>query len=347
MAITSVGYDGSINESQWAIMAPRIGLPYWFADTDALAMSIVQDAVLTVELNSGQFGGVGVMDTADSKERVTFEPIASGTRYDLIVAQRNWQGKGGTTKLEVIKGGSKKAIPKFSRAPGQLDDHLIGLVELKAGQTKPVSITDLRGFGVNARVQILDPLAMEGYKNWPGLQAQLGREEYTLQIDRTWVRTGLISAINPAYRFMLTKELNVKDSGLQGQLHGGGWSVSGDNTMGLKVLSTGQIQVTKPGTYTISVNVADYFSNNLPKKQRDKIVPGVVKFALLGVWASPSYDIPIGSDTGEGARYGWEYAFSWTGLLTAGQKIGIGIAQNNRKNHARKFRIQTRFEMVG
>ena len=346
MPITSVGYDGSINETQWSIMAPRLSMPYWVADMDTLAATIIKDAYSTVELSPGPFGGVGVMDTLDAPERVTFEPVASGDRYDLIVATRDWQGVGGSTSLRVIKGGTKKAVPNFSRAPGVYDDQLLHLVHLQAGRTTPVAIYDLRGFGLNSRVQINDAMALEGYKNWPGMQAQLGREEYTLQVDRTWVRTGLIAATSPAYRLQLVKELNVKDSGLGGQLHGGGWSVGGDNTMGMKVLSSGEIQVTKPGTYTISVNVSDYFSNNLPKAQRDKIVPGVVKFALLGVWASPSYDIPIGSDTGEGARYGWEYAFSWTGVLSEGQKIGIGIAQNNRKNHSRKFRIQTRVEMV-
>ena len=346
MPITSTGYDGSISETEWAIMAPRLGMPYWVADTDTLAATIIKDKDRTIELSPGPFGGVGVMDTLTAPEQISFEPVASGDRYDLVVANRNWEGQGGVTSFRVIKGGTKKAVPAFTRSPGALDDQLLHLVHLQAGRTTPVAVYDLRGFGLNSRVQILDAMALEGYKNWPGMQAQLGREEYTLQVDRTWVRTGLISAASPAYRMTLVKELTVKDSGLQGQLHGGGWAVSGDNTMGLKVLSTGEIQVTKPGTYTVSVNVSDYFSNNLPKAQRDKIVPGVVKFALLGVWASPSYDIPIGSDTGEGARYGWEYAFAWTGVLTAGTKLGIGIAQNNRKNHSRKFRLQTRIEMV-
>lgn len=348
MAITSVGYDGQISETEWARMAPRLSLPYWVADVDSLNATIDKDKTLTVDLAPGPFGGVGIMDTSDATESVVFDNVPSGNRYDLIVARRNWQGKGGVTSFEVIKGGSSKRVPAgFNRNEGALDDQLLWLVHLQAGRTTPVALYDLRGFGLNSRVQVLDPMALEGYKNWPGLQAQLGREEYTLQVDRTWVRTGLISAVSPAYRLELVKSLVVKDSGKQGQLHGGGWAVSGDNTMGMKILSTGEIQATKPGIYTISVNVADYYSNSLPKAQRDKIVPGVVKFALRGVWASPSYDIPIGSDTGEGARYGWEYAFSWTGLVTAGQKLGIGIAQNNRKNHSRKFRIQTRIEMVG
>lgn len=342
MAITSVGYDGSVNETGWAIMAPRISMPYWVADMDSLKMTVDKDKVLTVDIAPGQFGAGGVMDVSDATESVVFDPIPSGNRYDLIVAQRNWQGGGGVTSFKVIKGGTSRKIPGFARNPGVLDDQLLGLAHIQAGRTTPVSVTDLRGFGLNSRVQLLDALGLEGYKNHPGIQAQIGREEYVLQVDRTWVRTGLISAVTPAYRLYLQKaKVTLKDSPTQGQNTGPGWSVSGDNTMGIEILSDGYMRITKAGTYTISVNVADYFSNHLSSTQKKNVSPGVVKFALLGVWASPSYDIPIGN-----ARYGWEYAFSWTGVLTAGQKVGIGIAQNADNNKKRSFRIQARVEMV-
>ena len=205
MAITSVGYDGSINETQWAIMAPRMSMPYWVEDVDALKATILKDKDRTISLNPGRFGGQGVMDQSTAVEEIAFAPVASGNRYDLVVARRNWQGDGGTTTLEAIEGSTTKKIPSFNRGPGLLDDQLLYLVHLQAGRTTPVSVIDLRGFGLNSRVQLFDPLALEGYNNWPGLQAQIGREEYTLQVDRTWVRTGLISAVSPAYRLRLRK----------------------------------------------------------------------------------------------------------------------------------------------
>src|SRR5699024_12348293 len=94
--------------------------------------------------------------------------VSSGNRYDLIVARRDWQGEGGVTKFEPVKGGTTKKVPAFNRAPGILDDHLLYLVHLQAGRSTPVAIYDLRGFGLNSRVQIHDAMALEGYKNWPG-----------------------------------------------------------------------------------------------------------------------------------------------------------------------------------
>src|SRR5699024_11921313 len=123
MAITSVGYDGSINEEQWAIMAPRIGMPYWVADTDSLAATIVKDADRTVRLAGGQFGGLGVMDTSDCSEDGSFEPVSSGDRYDLIVARRDWPGAGGAPKLEPGRGGRTKKDAAVDRASRVVDDH--------------------------------------------------------------------------------------------------------------------------------------------------------------------------------------------------------------------------------
>src|SRR5699024_12518233 len=104
----------------------------------------------------GQFGGLGVMDTSDSSEDISFEPVSSGNRYDLIGARRDWQGEGGVTKFEPGKGGTTKKVPAFNRAPGILADHLLYLVHLQAGRSTLDGIFDLLSFGPNSRVQILD-----------------------------------------------------------------------------------------------------------------------------------------------------------------------------------------------
>jgi len=332
MAITSVGYDGSINEEQWAIMAPRIGMPYWVADTDSLAATIVKDADRTVRLAGGQFGGLGVMDTSDSSEDISFEPVSSGNRYDLIVARRDWQGEGGVTKFEPVKGGTTKKVPAFNRAPGILDDHLLYLVHLQAGRSTPVAIYDLRGFGLNSRVQILDAMALEGYKNWPGLQAQLGREEYTLQVDRTWVRTGLISAVSPAYRLRLKKSKRCKyGGGLQSV--GPGWSVSGDNTMGIKVLASGKIQITKPGIYSFSTNVWNYGS--------EKHSEGSYRFRMAGLWVQPTFESHRNAGTN-----GWEESLDWTGTLNVGDTIDFQFAQYHKSKGSLVMKFEIQIEMI-
>lgn len=332
MPITSVGYDGSINETQWSIMAPRLSMPYWVADMDTLAATIIKDADRTVELSPGPFGGVGVMDTLDAPERVTFEPVASGDRYDLIVATRDWQGVGGSTSLRVIKGGTKKAVPNFSRAPGTYDDQLLHLVRLQAGRTAPVAIYDLRGFGLNSRVQINDAMALEGYKNWPGMQAQLGREEYTLQVDRTWVRTGLISAVSPAYRLRLRKSKKISYGGGLKSV-GPGWSVSGDNTMGLKVLSNGKVRVTKAGIYSFSTNVFNYGT--------EKHSEGTYRFRIDGLWVKPTFESHRNTGTN-----GWEQSLDWTGVLNVGDTFDFQFAQYHKSKGALTMQFEIQIEMI-
>lgn len=332
MAITSVGYDGQINETEWALMAPRLNLPYWVAEMDALAPTINTKRDRAVDLAPGQFGGPGVMDTSSAVETMQFDSVESGDRYDMIVARRNWQGTGGKTTLEVIKGGTVRQLPPFNRNPGVLDDQLIALVHLRAGQTRPVSVTDLRGLGTSGRAIVFDPLAMEGYRNWPGFQCQIGREEYTLQPNRTWVRTGLISATTPAYRLRLLKTKTQKyGGGLQNI--GAGWKTSGDNTMGVQVLSDGRIKITKAGIYSFSVNVYNYDGKKKPA--------GTYKFRMDGLWVKPTFESHRNAGTN-----GWEESLDWTGTLTEGNVIQFQFAHYlaDRKSTSMTFEIQ--IEMV-
>src|SRR5699024_1071444 len=333
MAITSVGYDGSINETQWAIMAPRMSMPYWVEDVDALKATILKDKDRTISLNPGRFGGQGVMDQSTAVEEIAFAPVASGNRYDLVVARRNWQGDGGTTTLEAIEGSTTKKIPSFNRGPGLLDDQLLYLVHLQAGRTTPVSVIDLRGFGLNSRVQLFDPLALEGYNNWPGLQAQIGREEYTLQVDRTWVRTGLISAVSPAYRLRLRKSKKISYGGGLKSV-GPGWSVSGDNTMGLKVLSNGKVRVTKAGIYSFSTNVFNYGT--------EKHSEGTYRFRIDGLWVMPTYESHRNTGTN-----GWEQSLDWTGVLNVGDTFDFQFAQYHKSKGALTMQFEIQIEMIG
>ena len=334
MAITSVGYDGSIDETRWAIMAPRLSMPYWVEDVDALKATILKDRDRTISLTSGRFGGQGVMDESSEVEEISFEPVPSGNRYDLVVAQRNWQGEGGVTSFEVIKGGATKKIPGFNRGPGYLDDHLLYLVHLQAGRTTPVSVIDLRGFGLNSRVQINDPLALEGYKNWPGMEAQLGREVYAHQVDRTWVRTGLISAVSPTYRLRVTRKHKMPSTNTAVTVKGG-WRTAGDNTMGIKVQSNGMLKIQKAGLYNISYAIRRY---NSPIKVSD----ASVTLAIGGVWVHPMFEEHRNSNW-----QGVESTMFWSGILNAGDVIDPRAGQWNAKKQKLEYTVEMEIEMVG
>ena len=333
MAITTVGYDGSINETQWAIMAPRLSMPYWVADLNALKHTVVTTKDRTIRLGPGQFGGVGVMDTSSASEDVSFEAVSSGRRWDLVVARRNWQGTGGLTSFAVVKGGETRALPAFHRSPGVLDDQLLYLVEIEAGRTIPRTVVDLRGFGLNSRVQIMDVLALDGYKNWPGIQAQLGREEYTLQVDRSWVRTGLIAATSPAYRLRLVRNKTLLE-GEGMRAIGAGWSVSGDNTMGIQIQRDGRLKFTKAGQYSITGNMwADTRWDN---------EPGSMKFAMTGLWVKPDFEVHKNAWPS-----GVNQMFSWAGTITDGDIVDFQAAHYNKAGRKMTFNFEIQIEMMG
>ena len=334
MAITSYGYDGSIGESVWARMAPRVGTPYWVTDPTHLAMTKNASVDRGVDISPGEFGGAGVFDTSDEKVTVSFDPVSKGWRYDLIVARRNWQGVGGKTTFEVIKGGSTRRVPQFNRNPGVLDDQLLALVPIQAGRSQVDGIIDLRGFAMNSACIVRDPLAMEGYNNWPGMVVHVGREIYTLQPDRTWVRTGLIQATTPAYRLRLTSRRSYSQSGGWENAGQRGWSLSGDNSAGIEVLPSGTIKFTKPGQYAITTNFYDYTDSR-------RIAAGSVRARLDGLWVKPTLETHINGING------YESALEWVGTIVANQKVNVMVNHHNSRNKARPMSVEVMIEMVG
>lgn len=332
MAITSYGYDGSIGEAIWARMAPRLSLPYWVATADDLALKVNTSRDRAIDIAPGEFGGAGVLDISNATETLTFDTVTSGWRYDLIVARRNWQGVGGRTEFVVIKGGSTRRLPSFNRSPGAIDDQLIALVPLQAGRARVDGIIDLRGFGATGNILATDALAMEGYNNWPGLQIQVGRELYTCQTDRSWVRTGLISALNPAYRLrLIARKTLVEGEGMRGL--GAGWSVSGDNTMGIRVLPDGRLRFTKVGQYTINGNM---WSDTQYANEA-----GSLKFSMTGLWVKPDFeyhknDYPSGVNA----------LFNWHGTVNAGDVIDFQATHYNRRGRRMTFNFEINIEMV-
>lgn len=151
MAIVSIGYDGTVDETQWAQMVSKVGASEYGVDKAGdFAVSIIAgDRAIAV--SPGTAWGMGVMDTSDSSVNLLLDPVATGSRWDLIVLRRDWTPPGGTTVIAVVKGGSTKQIPngRNSGTPGVLDDQPIALVRLLAGSTAVQEIIDLRVWGRN------------------------------------------------------------------------------------------------------------------------------------------------------------------------------------------------------
>lgn len=144
MAITSVGYDGTVDEKQFEkIMGYSTYSKYGVHASGAFAASNVAGQVLQVQIAAGTAWTSGVVDTMDTPDTVQLEPT-SGTRWDLIVLRRNYQPPGGTTTLAVVKGGASMVLPVRENNPGVLDDQPLWLVKVESGKSVPSQYVDLR-----------------------------------------------------------------------------------------------------------------------------------------------------------------------------------------------------------
>lgn len=339
MAITSYGFAGTIEEAAWARMAPRLGVPYWVKDTESLVATIDTTRDRAITLSPGEFGGVGIFNVSDAVEKLQFDYLATGSRYDLVVARRNWQGTSGTTTFQIIKGGSSLVLPTYNRNPGVVDDHPLYLVEIRAGQTKPAAIYDLRGFGANGKVIVKNKLAMDYYSDYPGLELQWEREIWTVRGSRTWMRTGL----EPHTTFGQDEYFVRFNTGLKSWPYGGGlpelrhnWSRNkGENAMGAEALTGGRVRINMSGVYAINLNVYDYSENN-PKR-----FFGSVRMGL----STP--DLPRVEAHRHDKNSGFEAFIGTTQLLKQGTILKAYFSQYNTLNRSMKYQVELGLHMIG
>lgn len=145
MAIQSAGYDGTVDERQFADLASFLGADYAVKDANDLKVTAVVGLDRTVRVAVGTGYGHGVRDVSDSTVDIQLGTIASGSRWDLIAARRNWQPPGGATTFVAVAGTSAQEIPAGRLAtPGVQDDQPLALVQVTAGQTTPTAVLDLR-----------------------------------------------------------------------------------------------------------------------------------------------------------------------------------------------------------
>jgi len=145
MAIQSIGYDGSVNESQVSKWTQYLGRRAGVASSSAWTVTPVVGLDRTVRISAGVGFGDAIHDTVDATVDVQLAPIASGTRFDTIVARRDWTPPGGTTVFVGLTGVTAQQVAAgLLSNPGVTADQPIALVQLTAGQTTPTSVVDLR-----------------------------------------------------------------------------------------------------------------------------------------------------------------------------------------------------------
>lgn len=151
MAITSVGYDGTVDEVQWASMVSKVG-GYEYGIDSAAHFAVSQIAgTRMISIAPGTAWGRGVMDLSDAAVNLQLDSVATGARWDMIALRRVWgPSNGGPTELVVVKGTSAKQLPAGRLVnPGFSDDQPLALVRVQAGVTSIPEIVDLRVWGRN------------------------------------------------------------------------------------------------------------------------------------------------------------------------------------------------------
>lgn len=145
MAITSIGYEGSVNEQQWGKLAPRLGVDESVGD--GLSASVLTTSDRTVRLGPGFATGWGVHDISDTNVDLQAPIVSSGSRWDTVAIRRTWKVAAvpGFTTFVVVQGTSAKTIAAgLNNQPGVIEDQPIYLIRSAAGQTLLQEIFDIR-----------------------------------------------------------------------------------------------------------------------------------------------------------------------------------------------------------
>lgn len=146
MTITSVGYDGSVDETVFGLLSRYTGLTY-AAGGFSVAIGGTGDRAITI--GGGEAYGYGVLDTNSAAINLNAS-AASGTstRWDTVVISRDWDTN--TTTTAIRTGTSTRAISaSLTHDPGEsVDDQPIALIRVVGGQTAVQQVIDLRRFPV-------------------------------------------------------------------------------------------------------------------------------------------------------------------------------------------------------
>lgn len=203
MAITSVGYEGTVSEAQWAdLLALAGGRAYGVEWVDHWRVT-AGTGDRQVRIAAGKGYGYGVVDSSDAQVTLTLDAVGSGSRWDMIVARRDW-GANATTFAK-INGSTAKALPARTHTPGAVDEQPIALVRVQSGQSQVQEIVDLRAWGSDGGTFAADELTLQ-YLDRVGVQIRIGGLLWQRVIDSfgnptwVWIDTANVIDIGRVYQ---------------------------------------------------------------------------------------------------------------------------------------------------
>lgn len=149
MAVTitdSVGYEGTIQEPDWARLMVYAGGRQYGVVAPADWKVTPGAADREIRIAPGMGFGAGVLDRTTAEASLSLPAPVAGSRWHLIIARRDWQAN--ESSFDSIAGTTGNAsLPARATNPGTLDEQPIALVRVQAGQSQVVEIRDLRVWG--------------------------------------------------------------------------------------------------------------------------------------------------------------------------------------------------------
>lgn len=235
---TSYGYDTApgegLGELVWQEMHPQIGTSYGVRDPGDWKVTAVSGADRTVSIAAGRGWGLGVIDKTVLNDTIQLDPIASGSRWDLIAVRRDPTPTKGVTEFIKISGGATPVIPGARLSGPGIHDQPLALVQVTAGQTQPTGIRDLRtwagdgsGFvavddlvlsylnktGTRVHINGVDWVRRPGVNNIPEWVDADSVTSYAPNVVTNWETTGRITAKGAGVNRQTTVDLNFKRTG--------------------------------------------------------------------------------------------------------------------------------------
>ena len=185
MALTSVGYSGSIGWAQWAALASSLGIDYGVVGADDLKATIRAAGAGEVTVAAGTAFGAGITDTEEAATILT--GLTTPNTWWTIVVRRDWSGGPGeeVSSLMALAGGASKGIASARQVgPGTVDDQPIALVH--RGASALDQLIDLRCWWGNGGAFAASTEAL-GYLGRPGSVVWVGSTLYRTADGVQWI----------------------------------------------------------------------------------------------------------------------------------------------------------------
>jgi hypothetical protein len=186
MTISSWGYGGTIApDVVWANMQKTLGAKYMVASPTDCTPTPVSGGTRQVQIGTGYFGGHGILDQVTVAEVVALPSVATGTKFFMIKAIRNWSTKATTITYQDLGTTYTAPVTRTNITPGTLDDHPLAVFSLAAGSTNPVLVKNLRAMG-GPNFYVMESGLVPNDFAWleqTGVTVQTGRVAWRRRLD--------------------------------------------------------------------------------------------------------------------------------------------------------------------